>query len=106
MGKEYKLDRVGIVTSVLCAHLGVDFTELKEILKKKENKYLFLLLLKKYKCLDSEKIKEIIEYASERSIKYNINRAEEKLLVNKEFREVYFEIEDGLNKGNNNPISR
>lgn len=92
------LDKASIVINVLCAHLGIDATEMSKILKKKENKYLFLLLLKNYKCLDKEKVKQMLEIISDKSINYNINKAQEKLLVNKEFREMYFKIEEGLNK--------
>jgi hypothetical protein len=92
------LDKTTIVINVLCAHLGIDAIEINEKLKKKENKYIFLLLLKNYKCLDKEKVKEMLEVISDKSINYNINKAQEKLLVNKEFREMYFKIEEGLNK--------
>ena len=40
----------------------------------------------------------MLEVISDKSINYNINKAQEKLLVNKEFREMYFKIEEGLNK--------
>lgn len=92
------LDKITIVINVLCAHLGIDAIEINEKLKKKENKYIFLLLLKNYKCLDKKKVKEMLEVISDKSINYNINKAQEKLLVNKEFREMYFKIEEGLNK--------
>lgn len=98
MSIEYKLNKITIVTNVLCAYLNIDSKDLRETLKKKENKYLYLLLLKKYKCLDKEKIKKIIDLGSDRSIKYNINKAEEKLLINKEFRDAYFTIEAGLER--------
>lgn len=92
------LDKITIVINVLCAHLGIDAKEINQKLKKKENKYIFLLLLKNYKCLDKDKVKEMLEVISDKSINYNINKAQEKLLVNKDFREMYFRIEDGLNK--------
>ena len=69
-----------------------------KLLKDKENKYLLLLLMKKYKCMDKEKIMEIFKYKSSKSISYNIKKAEEKFLVNKSFREKYFEIEESLLK--------
>lgn len=98
MENNYELDKIAIVSNVLCAYLGVDSKELNKTLKKKENKYLYLLLLKNYKCLDKDKLKDILEIITEKSIKNNINKAEEKFLVNKSFRETYVEIEKGLNK--------
>ena len=92
------LDKVFIVTNVLASYLGVDKSEINIKLKKKENRYIFLLLLKKYKCLQKEKVKEILEIISDKSIKYNIDKAQEKFLINKEFREMYLEIEENINK--------
>lgn len=92
------LDKTAIVINVLCTHLGIDVSDINKKLKKRENKYMFLLLLKNYKCLDKEKVKEMLEIISDKSISYNINKAQEKILVNKEFREMYFKIEEGLNK--------
>lgn len=93
-----KLDKVTIVMNVLATYLGIEVKEINEILKKKENKYIFLLLLKNYKCLQKDKVKEVLNIINDKSIKYNIDKAEEKFLINKEFREMYCEIEDGINK--------
>jgi len=93
-----KLDKITIVMNVLASYLGIEVKEMNEKLRKKENKYIFLLLLKKYKCLQKDKIKEVLDIISDKSIKYNMDKAEEKFLVNKEFREMYFEIQEGLNK--------
>lgn len=93
-----RLDKVTIVINVLASYLGIEIKEIDEILKKKENKYMFLLLLKNYKCLQKDKVKEILNIINDKSIKYNIDKAEEKFLVNKEFREMYFEIQEGINK--------
>ncbi|WP_300382592.1 hypothetical protein [Clostridium sp.] len=98
MENNYELDKITIVSNVMCAHLGVDSKELNKTLKKKENKYLYLLLLKNYKCLNKERLKDILDIINEKSISININKAEEKFLVNKNFRETYVEIEKGLNK--------
>ena len=53
------------------------------LLKDKENKYLLLLLLKKNKCMNEEKIMQIFNYKSKKSINYNVKKAEEKFLINK-----------------------
>ncbi|MBE6054350.1 MAG: hypothetical protein E7212_10670 [Clostridium sartagoforme] len=93
-----KLDRVSIVMNVLAAYLGIELKEIKDNLKKKENRYIFLLLLKNYRCLQKDKVKEVLDIISDKSIKYNMDKAQEKFLVNKEFREMYLEIEEGINK--------
>jgi len=93
-----KLDKVTIVMNVLSTYLGIEVKEINEILKKKENKYIFLLLLKNYRCLQKDKVKEILNIINDKSIKYNMDKAEEKFLINKEFREMYCEIEDDINK--------
>lgn len=98
MNFKNKLDKTYIIINVLSASLGINAIEINEKLKRKENKYMFLLLLKNYKCIDKDKIKEMLEIISDKSINYNINKAEEKLLINKDFREAYFEIEEELNK--------
>ncbi|MGG7059932.1 hypothetical protein ACQPUY_13205 [Clostridium nigeriense] len=98
MSYDNKLDKITIVMNVLASYLGIEVKEMNEKLRKKENKYIFLLLLKNYKCLQKDKIKEVLDIISDKSIKYNMDKAEEKFLVNKEFREMYFEIQEGLNK--------
>ncbi|GAB6169207.1 hypothetical protein JCM1393_16670 [Clostridium carnis] len=92
------IDREIIIINVLCTYFKMNLKELDKFLKKKENKYLLLLLLKNYNCLDKEKIKARLDIVSDRSVNYNLNKAQEKLLINKKFREVYFEIEKGLDK--------
>ena len=74
MEGNYELDKIAIVSNVLCSYLGVDSKELNKTLKKKENKYLYLLLLKNYKCLDKDKLKDILEIITEKSIKNNIQK--------------------------------
>ena len=98
MNYKYQLDKVTIVMNVLAAYLGIETKEMSENLKKKENRYIFLLLLKNYKCLQKDKVKEILNIINDKSIKYNMDKAQEKFLINKEFREMYFEIQEGINK--------
>ena len=92
------LDKVTIVMSVLASYLEVDMSEMSKELRKRENRYIFLLLLKNYKCLQKDRAKEALEIISDKSYKSNMDKAQEKFLVNKEFRERYFEIQEGLNK--------
>ena len=73
--------------NVLASYLDIELNEINKILKKKENN-----------CLQKDKVKEILNIVSDKSIKYSIDKAQEKFLINKEFREMYFEIQDGINK--------
>lgn len=92
------LDKVSIIINILAVYLGVEVKEINNKLKKKENKYLLLLLLERYNCLNGENVKGLLEIISDKSMKYNIGKAQEKFLVNKKFREMYLEIQEGLNK--------
>lgn len=87
-----------IIINVLLNHLGIKDRNYSEILSKKENRYVLLLLFKKYNCLNKEEIKEILKTVSNRSLRIDIEKAEEKFLINKEFRNMYLEIEHYLNE--------
>lgn len=67
--------------------------ELNYILKEKEMRYLVILFLRKYDYFNEEKIKEILNLKTRKGINYNCRKAEEKLLINKRFRDKYFELE-------------
>ena len=95
---ENKINKEIIIINVLLSYLGIKNRDCNEILSKKENKYILILLLKRYNCLNKKEIKEILQRISDRSLKYNIEKAEEKFLINKEFRELYLEIEEHINK--------
>lgn len=96
--EDLKLNRIKIVTEVMCKNLNMESEDLNNILRKKENKYLYFLLLKNYKCLDKEKLEELIDKVSNRSINYHLSKGEEKLLINKEFRENYLRVEEIINE--------
>ena len=72
--------------------------DLIKLLEERDNKYLLLLLLKKYKCMDQEKVKEVFNVKNKRTITNNVRRAEEKLLINRDFRKKFFEMEEDLLK--------
>ena len=91
------------VINILIQYYGISHEEFYELLKKKENKYLLLLLLKEFKCLNKEQIKEDSVIFSYRSIIYNLKKAEEKLLINKEFREDYFSLQENIEKSFKKP---
>ena len=86
------------ILTTICNYYGLTQSEFITLLANKETKYILLLLLKKNKCMDKEKMLEILNLKSVKSVNYNIQKAEEKLLINREFREKFFEIEEGLLK--------
>lgn len=92
------MDNYKRVINILIQYYGIGHEEFYELLKKKENKYLLLLLLKEFKCLNKEQIKEESMIFSYRSIIYNLRKAEEKLLINKSFREDYFSLQENIEK--------
>ena len=74
----------------------MSYEEFKKRLKKKDNLYLTLLLMKKFKCLNSEIIEKNLGILNNRMLCYRIRKAEEKILINKRFRDEYFELEDKI----------
>ena len=92
---ENKYDKI---LSVICDYKGITREELICVLKDKNYKYLLLLFLKKYKCFDLAKLKEDFSIENKKSIKYSCKKAEEKFFVNREFRELYFEMEEMISK--------
>ncbi|AYE34722.1 hypothetical protein [Clostridium septicum] len=92
------LDKINIVINILCKQFNMKKEDLNKFIKKRENKYLLLLLLKNYKCLKKEDLEEIKNIINGKMINYNLKKAEEKLLINKDFRELYFKIEERLDK--------
>jgi len=91
-------DRYINILREISLYYGMDKNNFIKLLKDKENKYLLLLLTKKYKCMNEDNIMAILNYRSKKSILYNVKRAEEKLLINREFREKFFQIEESLLK--------
>lgn len=80
----------------MCQYYGVDSKKLEELIKKRDNLYLTILLMKNFKCLREEKIKENLGIINNRALYYRIKKAEEKILINKEFRDEYFELEEKI----------
>lgn len=92
-----KLKYVKILESI-CSYYGIEKENFIELIKNRDNKYILLLILKNNNCLDKEKVKEILRLKNSKSINNSLRLAEEKLLVNRIFRERYFEIEDNIDK--------
>jgi hypothetical protein len=94
-----KLKYVKILNSI-CSYYGIDEDKLIELLKNRENRYILLLILKNNQCLEVNKIKEIFKLKCSKNIKSSMILAEKKLLINRFFREKYFELEDSIEKNN------
>jgi len=86
------------VLNVIYSYYGMSEGDIIKLLKDKDAKYLLLLLLNRHRCIDEERLKAALNVKSKQSITYNLRRAEERLLLNREFRETYFELEQGLLK--------
>ena len=82
----------------ICNYYGINEDEFMELLKNRDNKYILLLILKNNHCLEMDEIKEIFKLKTAKSINGSLRLAEEKLLVNRFFREKYFELENSLEK--------
>lgn len=86
------------IISVICKIKGITKEELYKILKDKDCKYLLFLLLNKNKCINIDFINRDFSINSKRIVNNNIRKAQEKLLINREFREIYFGLQDELDK--------
>lgn len=94
---ENKLKYIKIL-KIICSYYGIKEENFIELIKNRDNKYILLLILKNNNCLDKEKIKEILRLKNSKSINNSLRLAEEKLLVNRTFRERYFELENNIDK--------
>ena len=92
-----KLKYVKILNNIF-NYYGVNEDKFIELLKNRDNRYILLLILKNNHCLEIDKIKEIFKVKTSKSINSSLRLAEEKLLVNRFFREKYFELENTLEK--------
>jgi hypothetical protein len=84
------------IVDAICEVKGIKSNELSKILRDKECKYIFFLLLKKYKCEDIESVYKNFLISNKRAVNYGSKKAEERFFINKEFREIFFEIENIL----------
>jgi len=94
---EKNLKYINILNNI-CNYYGISEEKFIELLKDRDNKYILLLLLKNNNCLETNRIKEMLKVKTSRSINSNLKIAEEKLLVNRFFREKYFELENTIEK--------
>jgi len=92
-----KLKYVRILNNI-CNYYGINQDEFIKLLKNRDNKYILLLILKNNHCLEIDEIKDIFKVKTSKSISSSLRLAEEKLLVNRYFREKYFELENNIEK--------
>ena len=92
------INRIEIIKLVMCNYFSITEKELEELFKDKEKMYLMLLLMKKYKCFEKEIIEQEIEKIISGKMKRKVDKAEEKILINKEFRDDYFNLEDEIDR--------
>ena len=86
------------IIEAICYVKGIKRHETLKILRDREYKYILFLLLKKYKCSDVESVCKDFPISSKRAVNYGLKKAQERFFINKEFREMYFEIENILDK--------
>ena len=92
-----KLKYVKILNNI-CNYYGINEDEFIALLKNRDNKYILLLILKNNHCLEIDEIKQIFKLKIAKSISSSLRLAEEKLLVNRLFREKYFELENNIER--------
>lgn len=94
--KEEKYERI---INLLCKYKGLSREDLFKILKDEECKYLFYLLIKKYGCDNNMGIiQKDFPMVNKNRIRNNFKKAEEKLLLNRKIRNMYFEAENMIEK--------
>ena len=84
------------IIEAICYVKGIKRHESLKILKDRECKYILFLLLQKHKFEDAEIAYKKFLIFNKRSVNYGVKKAEERFFINKEFREMYFEIENIL----------
>ncbi|WP_035294043.1 hypothetical protein [Clostridium sp. KNHs214] len=87
-------EKYEIIIKSICEVIGVEKNDIVSILKDNNCKYLLFLTMKKYKCNYMDEVKKKLNINNERSINTNLKKAKEKFLINREFREVYFQVSD------------
>jgi hypothetical protein len=93
-----KEERYEKIISLLCRYKGIDREELINILKDRECKHLFFLLIKKYECNEMKLLQKDFPLMSKNSISNNFKRAEQKLFLNRKIRDMYFEAEEFIER--------
>lgn len=93
-----KREKYEKIINILCKYKGIGRKELFKILKDKECKYIFFLMIKKYGCDDVKIIQEDFPNINSKNINISMKKAQEKILLNTKIRNMYFEAEDVMEK--------
>ena len=81
------------IIEAICEVKGMKTYKLLKILEDRECKYILFLLLKKYRCRNVESAYKEFLISHKRAVSYGSKKAEEQFFINKEFREMFYEIE-------------
>lgn len=95
INKEEKYEKI---INLLCKYKGLNREELFKILKDQDCRYLFFLLIRKYNCYDMGMLNKDFPSMNKNNMGLNFKKAEEKLLLNKKIRDMYFEAESIIEK--------
>lgn len=76
---------------------GMSAEDMVDFLRKKENLYILILIMKDYHFLQDKRVKEILGEHN-KNISSTIRKAEETILINSSFREKYFRIDKKIKK--------
>lgn len=86
------------IINLICSIKGISLEEQHKILEDKECKYLLLLLMKKYDCLDIKRLEDDFNLPNMKRVFSNIKKAEEHFLINYYFRNQYFSLDELISK--------
>lgn len=87
-------DRMQRIIDILCLKNNLSKERFMQLCRDKEYRDLMILILKKHGCESG--VENILDFKSKRSVKYNMNKAEERFFVNSDFRKKYFELEEEI----------
>ncbi len=85
------INKVCIIKTVICSYFDVNENEIEKLMKDSKKRDLILLLMKEFDCLGGYKDKKSNSLVKGR-LKNKVNKAEEKMLMNREFREIYYRM--------------
>ena len=83
------INKICIIKTVVCSYFKVSENEIQKLIEDKRKRDLILLLMKKFDCLEWYKDEEN-KFILKGRLKNKVNKAEEKMLINREFREIYY----------------
>ncbi|ADL52773.1 hypothetical protein [Clostridium cellulovorans] len=84
------------IIKAICDENNIQTEELIHILQNKNFKYIFLLILKNNNCIEYDELQKLFNLKTKKSINYGCKKAKESLLINKEFRNLYYEYEKNI----------